>query len=810
MGVRVLERLGRWVVRRRKVVLAASAVAIVVSAVLGAGVAERLSSGGFDDPGAESSEAARILESRFKTGDPNLVLLVTARQGSVDSSAVAAQGAALTEELSAERGIDQALSYWSLFSAPPLRSRDGRQALVLARMTGTEDEIDDRVEVLSQKYTRSTDAITVGVTGFAEVFRQIGTTIERDLARAEAIAIPVTLVLLVLVFGSVVAASMPLAVGIVAVIGTFLVLRIVASVTQVSIFALNLTTAMGLGLAIDYALFVVSRFREEMRNGMHPHDAVVRSVQTAGRTVAFSALTVAVSLAVLLLFPLAFLRSFAYAGIAVLALTGLGAVVVLPALLAVLGPRIDNLRILRREPKPVGEGFWHRVAMFVMRRPIPIGLAVVALLLFLGAPFLRIELGLPDDRVLPPEISSRRVSDEIRKGFESKEAGTVAVVAAESGPPRAVSSSIDSYATALSKVDGVSRVDAFTGFYVDGRKVAPAVPQLAQRFSAQASTWLAVVPSVEPLSERGERLVRAVRSVPSPFQVVVGGPSAQLVDAKETLLSRMPLAAGIIGVVTFVVLFLMFGSLLVPLKAVVLNLLSLTATFGAMVWIFQDGHLSGLLGFTAIGNIAISTPILMFCIAFGLSMDYEVFLLSRIKEEHDRTHDNQLAVAVGLERTGRLVTAAAALIAVVFLATATSKVSFIKLFGLGLTMAVIMDATLIRGALVPAFMRLAGEANWWLPKSLRRFHTRFGIRESGEPDAGAEVAGPPSLVDESDPGEAPDAYDETDEEAVEEPGEVREPVTVARGRNPRRGRVPAATRTAVRRRPDGPSAWEAR
>ncbi len=736
----MLVRLAQFTVRRGRAILVASLVLFAVAGAVGGGVAEHLSAGGFDDPAAESTRAGDVIDEVFYAGEPNVVLLVTATGGDVDAAAAAAAGQALTTELAAEDGVEQANSYWSLGQVPPLRSTDGSQALVLARIGGDEDAVDARIETLSPAFTRQADELDVRVGGQAEVFRQIGHTVESDLAKAESVAIPITLLLLVVVFGSIIAAGLPVGIGVLSIIATFLVLRVIAELTTVSIFALNLTTAMGLGLAIDYSLFVVSRFREELRNGLEPGPAVVRTVNTAGRTVVFSAATVAASLAAMLVFPIAFLRSFAYAGIAVVAMAALISVVVLPAALAVIGRRIDKWSVFRRHPKEVGEGFWHRLAMTVMRRPVVIGGSVVALLLVLGLPFLHVQLGLPDDRVLPATASSRQVQDDIRANFTSNEAGALQVVAAGSGDPAARTAEIASYAESLSLLAGAARVDALTGSYIGGSRVLGAGPASA-RFASPDGTWLSVVPSVEPLSADGERLVEAVRSLGAPFPVEVAGPSAQLVDSKAAILDRLPLAGGIIAVITFVVLFLMFGSVLVPIKAIVLNLLSLTATFGAMVWIFQDGHLSGLLNFTPTGDISISTPILMFCIAFGLSMDYEVFLLSRIKEEHDRTGDNQQAVAVGLERTGRIVTAAAALLAIVFIAMATSSVSFIKLFGIGLTMAVLMDATLIRAALVPAFMRLAGEANWWAPAPMRRIYERWGFSDA-DPD---EVVAVPEL-----------------------------------------------------------------
>ena len=474
------------------------------------------------------------------------------------------------------------------------------------------------------------------------------------------IALPITLLLLLLVFGSGVAALLPLAIGALSIVGTFLVLLVINSFTEVSVFSLNLTTGMGLGLAIDYSLFIVSRYREELRAGAEPNIAIERTVATAGRTVAFSALTVAASLCALLVFPLAFLKSFAYAGIAVAALAGLYAVVVLPALLAVLGRRVDALTIRRQAINPPEEGFWHKMAVRVMRRPIPFATAAIVVLLFLGSPALRMQLGLPDDRVLPRDKPARQVSDIIRNEFPSKEAGALSVVS-PGLDAAARAADLDAYATQLAALPGVSRVDAPTGSYVHDGPVLPAAtnPALYTRFVGEGGTFLSVVPSIEPLSGQGEQLVKDVRAVHPPFTVQVAGMSAQLVDSKAGLFSKLPLALLIIAAITFVLMFLMFGSVVVPAKAVVLNLLSLSATFGAMVWIFQEGHLSGALGFTPTGALDSTTPILMFCVAFGMSMDYEVFLLSRIKEEHDRGRSNVESVALGLERTGRIVTAAA-------------------------------------------------------------------------------------------------------------------------------------------------------
>ena len=738
----MLERLGRFLLRRRWAVLAATLVAVVVSGVVGGSAITRLKSGGFDDPAAESTRAAEVLRDQFGTGDPNLVLLVTAKGGDVDDPAVAAAGETITRRLAAEPDLAQVLSYWAA-DAPALKSADGAQALVLGRITGDEEDLDARAAALTDAYARDDADLRVQVGGQAQVFREVGEQVEADLARAEAIAVPITLLLLVLVFASAVAGILPLAVGGFAIVGTLLVLRVLAQVTDVSVYALNLTTALGLGLAIDYSLFIVSRYREELRAGRDPGDALIVTMRTAGRTVLFSAATVAVSLLALLVFPLYFLRSFGYAGIAVVALAAVGALVVLPALLAVLGRRVDRFRLpigRRAAVRDPGTGFWHRIATWVMRRPVPIALAVVAFLVLLGTPFLGVRFGLPDDRVLPASAEGRQVADTIRDNFATDESSALSVVAPGIGDPRAHLADIDGYAAALSRLDGVERVDALTGAYADGARLqgpppaaGAAIAPEARRFAAADGTWLSVVPSVEPFSEAGEELVAAVRDLPAPLGAQVTGPSAQLVDTKASLFGLLPVAAAIIALVTFVLLFLMTGSVVIPAKALVLNLLSLTAVYGAMVWVFQDGNLAGVLGFTPTGTIDTSMPVLLFCIAFGLSMDYEVFLLSRIKEEYDRTGDTVASVAAGLERTGPIVTTAAALLAIVFVAFATSQVSFLKLFGIGTALAILVDATLIRALLVPAFMRLAGQANWWAPAPLRRLHARVGRSEAPEP-----------------------------------------------------------------------------
>jgi putative drug exporter of the RND superfamily len=729
----VFTTLGQLIVRRRRAVLVTTLLGLIVAIVLGSGVFAGLTNGGFDDPASESTRAIGTLDDEFDTGSAELVVIVTAVSGDVDSPDAVAAGTALTGEFAAIEGVDDVASYWSLGSAPPLRSTDGDRALILMRFPGAEEDPArvGTIEFVLEEYADAErEGITVGLAGSESVFAAIGETIKGDLVRAEAIAVPLTLLLLLFVFGGVVAAGLPVLVGGVSVFGAFMVLWTVTQFTDVSIFSINLVTALGLGLAIDYSLFIVSRFREERAAGRSVDDAVVRTVETAGRTVAFSAITVAISLSALLIFPLYFLRSFAYGGIGVLVVAMVISVVSLPALLAVLGPRVDSLRLFRRSEVAVGEGIWHRLATGVMRRPVGVAVTGVVFLLALGVPFLGVEWGVPDDRVLPASNEVRRQSDILRDDFDSSEADAFAIVATGGATP----GSIEAYAAEVSTVSGVARVDSAVGRFVDGRNVAadPSLARFAPAGSASGdATWFNVVPSIEPVSGEAELMVQDIRDLDAPFaETLVGGASAALVDSKAAIFDLVPYAAAMIVVATFVLLFLMFGSLLVPLKAIVLNALSLTATFGLMVWVFQEGNGADLLGFTATGLTDISMPILMFCVAFGLSMDYEVFLLSRIKEEYDRTGDNDLAVVVGLEKTGRLVTAAALLLSITFFAFATSGVTFIKLFGLGLAVAVLVDAFIVRSTLVPALMKLAGERNWWAPAPLRRLHDRFGISEA--------------------------------------------------------------------------------
>ncbi|MFE5032792.1 MMPL family transporter [Streptomyces sp. NPDC056683] len=717
----------RFVTARPRLSLLLALVITALAVLAGSGVADRLGSGGWEDPAAESTYATKALEREFPDSQPNLLLLVNARGGSVDSPAVAAEAKALVTRLSGEKGVIGVGSYWQTKS-PSLRSEDGHEALIAARITGDEKAAADTLDRIAPHYRGAHGPVSVKVGGMVAVRSDMQTIIKEDLARAELIALPITLVLLVMVFGSAIAALLPLGIGIVAILGTNAVLRGITSFTDVSVFAMNLTTALGLGLAIDYALFIVRRFREELATGADPLTAVGTTLRTAGRTVLFSALTVAVSLAAMLVFPQYFLRSFAYAGIAVVLLAAAAALILLPAALILLGDRVNALdlrRLLRRgrEARPSGaEGTtWARAATLVMRRAPLFAVATTAFLIVLGLPFLGVKFGTADDRQLPAGAESHVVQQHIRDGFPGNPGGDLEVLA-EGGATRAQYVAYKERVAALPEVSGVA---------------GPLVKGDAAYFTVQ--------PKGESVGDGAQRLVGELRALKTPFDTKVTGTAAVLVDSKHAIGERLPWAAAIIAIVTLLLVFLLTGSVLIPVQAVLLNALSLTAMFGAVVWVFQDGHLSGLLGFTSPGSIETTLPVLMFCVAFGLSMDYGVFLLSRIKEEYDRTGDHERAVRLGLQRTGGLITAAAVILAVVMVAIGTSRVTNTKMLGLGIALAVLMDAMVVRSLLVPAIMRLTGKATWWAPAPLRRFHDRFGLSEGEQqtPSAAAPLSAAP-------------------------------------------------------------------
>ncbi|MGY1662825.1 MMPL family transporter [Geodermatophilus sp. SYSU D00705] len=740
-----LAGLADLVVARRRTVLVLAAVLVGLAGWFGSGAVEHLSNGGYVARSADTVRADEALSSEFGVEATNLVLLVRA-PGDVDSPDVAAAGRAFTDRVRASDGVGSAESYWTL-GDPALRATDGRAAVVLVHLAGDEDQAQRTATTLVPRLTGSQDGLTVSATGEAEVNAELAHHSDRDLVRAELLAAPIVLLLLLLVFRTPMAALLPFAVGVIAIVLTLAVLRVLAAVTPVSVFALNLTTALGFGLAIDYSLFVLVRFREAREGGADPAAAARAAVRSAGRTVLFSALTVACCLSALLVFPLYFLRSLAYAAIPVVLLAGTAALVVLPAALVAAGRWIDGpdvtaplRRLLRRSRRPA-EPVWGRLAALVMRRPLVVAVPVVALLLLLAAPFTQARFGLTDDRVLPPGAQASTTAREIDREFDAAVLDPITVVVTG-----ADATAVDGAAAAISLLPDVREVDAAAGRYVDGTLVAPSPAPPSAARSGEVSR-IVVVPAVEPFSPEGARLVRELRELPVPATAT--GSAVLFVDTSDVMAGRLPAALALIGAVMTVLLFLFTGSLLLPLKAIMFNLLSLSASFGAMVFVFQDGHLRWLVGdFVVSGYLDVTVPVLMFCVAFGVSMDYEIFLLSRIREAHLETGDNTRAVVEGLGRTGSLISAAALLIGAVLVMLATSQVSLLKLLGVGLFLAVLMDALLIRGLLVPAFMALAGRANWWAPAPLRRLHARIGLHEapSAPPHAAPAPAARPLVT----------------------------------------------------------------
>jgi RND superfamily putative drug exporter len=736
------------ITHRSRWVLAMSVLVVVLAGVLGSGAVGKLKGGGFDDPASESSRAAVALRDTLHHPAANLVLLVTAPAGStIDTAGVAAAGQAAAARLGREPGVGVLADYWHApaAAAPGLRSTDQRKALVVAHVDGSEDAVRERSAHLQTAYTTTTPGgVRIETGGYGQANADITSQVTKDLATAESIAIPLTLALLVVVFASVVAGLLPLMVGGIAIAGTFAALSVIAEVTDVSIFALNLTTALGLGLGIDYALLIVSRFREELQGGRTTNDAIAVTLRTAGRTVLFSAATIAVALTALMVFPLFFLRSFAYAGVAVVAIAASGSLITMPALLAVLGPRVNALRVgRRRAAAPSARGYWGRFAALVMRRPVLTGLPVLAVLVAMAMPLAQVSFGLPDDRVIPAAQSqARRVGDVLRADFASRENEAISIVlpAVPGADAAARIAAVGRYARGLSGLADVARVDSPAGAYVRGEQAGPGRAGLMAGSAAAVS----VIPGAEAYSGAAQRLVHAVRGVAAPGERLAGGPSAALVDSRASVGARLPLAGLLIGLSTFVLLLLFTGSVVLPLKALVTNALSIGSVIGVMVWVFQEGHLSGLLGFTP-EPLSIAIPLLMFCLAFGLSMDYEVMLLGRIKEFRDGGSDTVTAVATGLERTGRIMTTAAALMAITFFAFVSSEVSFIQMLGLGSGLALVLDATVVRGVLVPALMRIMGSVNWWAPGPLKTLHARIGLSDDGghHPVVGTRLPVPP-------------------------------------------------------------------
>ncbi|MGC5331172.1 MMPL family transporter [Micromonospora sp. DT62] len=704
----MLDLLGRFAHRARWWVIAAAAVFLVAAGGYGTGAFGDLAVGGFTYASSESSRADEVERKALGRNDADVVVLFASDRWTVEDPAYADAARRVLDRLPADR-IEGVTDYWRA-GVPALVSTDRRETFAAVQIAGA-TENDRLTNYLAIKESLTSTDLDVTVGGPLALIDDVNSQSKADLTRAEALALPILFLLLVFIFRNLLAALLPVVVGVLAIVGSLAGLRLLAQFTDISIFAVNVVTLLGLGLAVDYSLFMVSRFREEIGAG-HPVPAALRrTMVTAGRTIVVSAVTVALALASLAVFPQVFLRSIAVGGVVAVLLAGFFAMTVMAAMLALFG-----LRLRERRRRPVdtdpNSGAWARIARTVMRRPVLIGGVVIAVLVILGLPFLRISYGWLDTRVLPASAESRQVQEAVERSFPDSVTRPIEAIVTLDGPVTAspAREEIAAYVQRVAALPGVRQAEV-SGLAGDTARVTV-------RFDA------------EPISEQGRELVDAVRGVDPPpaGTVLVGGDAAGFADLMDMLGQRLPWMALLVVVTTFVLLFLSFGSLVLPVKAILMNVLSLTAAFGALVWVFQDGNLAGLLRFTSTGNIDVVQPILIFAVAFGLSMDYEVFLLSRIREHYDLSGDNTEAVAVGLQRSGRIITSAALLLVVVIGSFATASVLVVKIIGIGLALAVIVDATIVRALLMPATMRLLGRLNWWVPGPLRPLYSRWGIR----------------------------------------------------------------------------------
>ncbi len=704
-----MRRIGNLVVRRSKLILFGFVSLVILSTFWGFQAFGTLKGGGYDNPNSDSTLVTELLESEFGV-DPAEVLVLMDLPSDADE--IDANGfpvnfervQALSADLLDIAGVESVLNYYTFGSPPNLKSEDGRLIYLLVDLDNSVDQTPVVAEIVDD-YTGNYQGAEVHVSGFGAVTKAINETIYEDIIRAEIVAIPIVVFLLIFVFGSLVAAGLPLFVGGLAIVGSFFIIWIGSQFTDVSIFALNLITGLGLGLGIDYSLLVVNRFREERASGNDVPTAVTNTVASAGKTVLFSGLTVALVLVSMVFFPQYFLQSFALAGVAVVIFAILGAAVAVPAMLNLLGDRVNSLRLIKRDLTPRDTGVWEKIARFTMRRPLPIlfvGLLFLASLFSLSS---SVVFGQSDDRVLPADSPARVASDLLRERFEGRESSPIEILV------KGTDGQVNEFIDVIAEQEDIVRVAL--------------VP------TQEESDWVRInaITDLEPRSPEGLEQVVSLRSLDVDVEeYLIGGGGAYYTDSQQGIEQALPIAALWVFVSTFILLFLFTGSLVLPLKAIALNVLSLGAVLGLIGWIFQNGELQWLLGeYSVTGTIDTSSVVMIALVAFGLSMDYELFLLSRIKEQHDAGFNTVNSVALGLQRSGRIITAAALILAVTFGAFASSGVSIMKMLGLGIAVAILLDATLIRGFLVPAIMRLLGGANWWAPKWLKRLYEKAGL-----------------------------------------------------------------------------------
>ena len=660
----------------------------------------KLDSGGYSDPKSQSALAAKYLTAHFGLKDPGVVLVIDSGTRNLNDATVIAAVARLEARVREVPGVLKTLSYWSSGKPPSLISKDGKAGFLFVYTKKTDfGSMESVGKIIHEKFAGTFAPLKVYASGIGVVAHAINSKISRDLALAEAISIPLTFILLAFVFGALVASAMPLVVGVSAILGGFFIIWIFTLFTSVSVYALNLITGLGLGLGIDYALLIVNRFREELHSGKSVEDAITRTITTAGKTVFYSGMTVFVTLSSLMLFPLSFLKSFGYAGIAVVTLAVAGALIPLPAILALIGTGVDKGVVRRGALIPKEDGRWAQTARFVMRRPVPIVLVSLVILTILAAPIKNIAFAQVDSRVLPKSNDAAIASQLILDRFPGQEGAPIEIIIP----------------------GGVQKTKAVAEFLEKARSVNGVIRINPAQISGE-DLRITAVQTMGSRTTPAQQMIHNLRALSAPPGTLIGGAAADFTDSQDGIAGKLPWALGWIALSVLILIFIFTGSIILPIKAVILNALSLTATLGMLSWIFIDGHMRWLLGdFTTTGTLDTGTTILVAVVVFGLSMDYEIFLLSRIREEHFAGRTNTESVATGLQRSARIITAAAMLLAIVFASFITSGVTSIKLLGFGVAFAVLLDATLIRALLVPALMRLFGEWNWWAPKALKRF-----------------------------------------------------------------------------------------
>jgi len=697
----MFEKLGHYLVKHRKGAVVLFVVGILVAGGFGSLAFSRLDSAGYSDPNSDSYKVYEYLNDELKLSDPAVVVVVDSGSINVTDPIITQKGLALEKKISQEAGVSKTLSYWTSGGEPTLKSSDGKAAYIL--VYGDSDPFSaqgqDLGELFQKNYDGAYDGLTLYAGGASVVGHAITKKISEDLKIAELISIPLTFILLTVVFGALAASAMPLIVGVAAILGAFFILYLFTLFTSVSIYALNLTTGMGLGLGIDYALLMVNRFREELHRGKSVEDSIVATMGSAGKTVFYSGMTVLVTLLSLTFFPLPFLKSFGYAGVSVVALAVVGAIIGLPPILALMGAKIDKGVIRRSAITPKEDGRWARTARLVMKRPVAAVILSLVILGVMASPITNIKFSQGDSRMLPA-TNKAAIATALQYARFPGQTGNPIEIVIRNGSDRL--EEINVYAAKVAKVSGIVAV------------LPPAVIGNDVRVVAYQEML--------PRTPDAQALIHSVRDVDAPVGTLVGGVAADYTDSQDGISRTLPWALGWIILSVLILIFIFTGSIILPIKAVLLNFLSLGATLGALTWVFIDGHMQWLIGsFTLTGTVDTSIVILIAVVVFGLSMDYELFLLSRIREEHLAGKSNVESVAVGLQRSARIITAAALLLAVVFASFITSGVTSIKSMGFGVALAVILDATIVRGLLVPALMRLFGERNWWAPKWMQRF-----------------------------------------------------------------------------------------